>query len=248
MTAPLPICVLKNGSRVRRTKLDRASTRRGRLPPAPIMISGRLAARIISAARSRAAGCATGRSIGCTGTIGASAGSISSAATSSGSSRCTGPGRSSMATRKASRTTVGIERRADDLPRQLGQRLHRGDHVDDLEPGLAGGPDRLLAGDHDHRHGAEMGVGRSRREVQRARPEGRDADARLAGEPAVGGGHEGGRLLVAGQHQLDRGGAQRLDHVEVLLARDAEDALDALVLERRDQEIRTFGHGRQLSS
>ena len=31
--------------------------------------------------------------------------------------------------------------------------------------------------------------------------------------------------------------AQRLDDVEVLLARDAEDAVDALVLERRDQQI-----------
>ena len=31
--------------------------------------------------------------------------------------------------------------------------------------------------------------------------------------------------------------AQRLDHVEVLLARDAEDAVDALILERRNQKI-----------
>ena len=82
-----------------------------------------------------------------------------------------------------------------------------------------------------------MGVGGARREVQRARPERRDADARLAGEPAVRCGHEGGRLLVPGQDELDRGRPQRLDHVEVLLARDAEDAVDALVLERRDQQI-----------
>ena len=70
------------------------------------------------------------------------AGSTSSAATSSGSSRWTGPGRSSIATRKASRTMVGMLAGADDLPRHLGQRLHRGDDVDDLEPRLPGGHDR----------------------------------------------------------------------------------------------------------
>ena len=46
--------------------------------------------------------------MGWTGTIGALAGSTSSAATSSGNSMCTGPGRSSIATRKASRTMVGM--------------------------------------------------------------------------------------------------------------------------------------------
>ena len=30
---------------------------------------------------------------------------------------------------------------------------------------------------------------------------------------------------------------QRFDDVEILLARDAEDAVDALILERRDQQI-----------
>ena len=213
---------------------------RGRLAAAPSMISGFLAARIISAARSSAAGCATGMSTGCGGTSGT--GSTSSPATSSGSSRCTGPGRSSMATRNASRTMAGIEARADDLARHLGERLHRGDHVDDLEAGLAGGHDRLLAGDHDHRHGAEMGVGGAGREVERAGAERRDAHARPAGEPAVGGGHEGGGLLVAGEDELDRGGAQRLDDVEVLLARHAEDAVHPLVLQCRDQQIRTLGH------
>ena len=135
-------------------------------------------------------------------------GSTSSPAMSSGSSRCTGPGRSSMATRNASRTMAGMRGGADDLAGHLGERLHGGDHVDDLEAGLAGGHDRLLAGDHDHRHGAEMGVGRARREVQRARARGRDAHAGLAGEAAVGRGHEGRGLLVPGEHQLDRGGAQ----------------------------------------
>ena len=36
--------------------------------------------------------------------------------------------------------------------------------------------------------------------------------------------------------------SERLDDVEVLLAGNAEDALDALVLQRRDEKIRAFGH------
>ena len=54
-----------------------------------------------------AASRATGSSIGCTGITTTVSGTCS-AATSSGSSRCTGPGRSSAATLKASRTTVGM--------------------------------------------------------------------------------------------------------------------------------------------
>jgi alcohol dehydrogenase class IV len=76
------------------------------LPAAESMMSGRFAARIISAARSSATRCATGISIGWIWTIGIAA--TSSPAMSSGSSRCTGPGRSSIATRNASRTSVGM--------------------------------------------------------------------------------------------------------------------------------------------
>jgi hypothetical protein len=47
---------------------------------------------------------------------------------------------------------------------------------------------------------------------------------------------------MAREHELDRRAAQRLDDVEVLLAGNAEDALDALVLERGDEEIGAFGH------
>src|SRR6478752_3862890 len=170
----------------------------GRLVAAPSMISGFFAFRISSAARSRAAGCATGMSTGCGGMSGT--GPVSSPATSSGSSRCTGPGRSSIATRNASRTIAGIDGALT---------IWR----------VAGGHDRLLAGDQDHRHGAEVRVGSAGGEVERAGTERGDAHAGFAGEPAVGRGHEGGGLLVAGDDELDRGGTQRLDHVEVLLTR-----------------------------
>ena len=45
------------------------------------------------------------------------------------------------------------------LPRQLRRRLHQPDDVDDLELPLLGLHDRFLAGDHQHRHAAELGVG-----------------------------------------------------------------------------------------
>ena len=125
--------------------------------------------------------------------------------------------------------------------RQLGQRLHRGDDVDDLEARLARGEDALLAGDHHHRHRAHVGEGGGGGEVERAGAERGDAHARLAREPAVGRGHEAGRLLVTCDHQLDLRMAQRLDDVEVLLARDAEDAFDAFVLECRDEQVRSLG-------
>ena len=80
-----------------------------------------------------------------------------------------------------------------------------------------------------------MRVSGSRGEVERAGAEGRDAHAGPARQPPVGGGHEGGGLLVAGEHELDRGCAERLDHVEVLLARHPEDALHPLPLQCRDE-------------
>ena len=68
-----------------------------------------------------------------------------------------------------------------------------------------------------------------------------------AGQPPMGCGHEGRSLLVPRQDELDRRVAQRLDDVEIFLARNAEDAVDALVLQRRDQEIGTFSHDEELS-
>ena len=126
---------------------------------------------------------------------------------SSGSSRWTGPGRSSVATRKASRTMEGIAS-AETICRVI---LVIGriaaDDVDDLEARLPRALDRLLAGDHHHRHGAEIGIGRAGGEIQRAGAERREADAGRAGEPSLGRRHEGRGLLVARQHQLDRASA-----------------------------------------
>jgi hypothetical protein len=52
--------------------------------------------------------------------------------------------------------------------------------------------------------------------------------------------HVGASLLVAHRDELDRGARQRLVQVERLLARDAEDAPDALGLETFDEDIAGF--------
>jgi hypothetical protein len=89
-----------------------------------------------------------------------------------------------------------------------------------------------------------MRIGRAGGKVQRAGTERGKTDAGLAGQPAMRGGHEGRRLLMARQHQLDLRLPQRLDQIEVFLAGNAEDALDTLILQRCDEDIRSLGHGK----
>ena len=126
---------------------------------------------------------------------------------------------------------------AHDLMGHLGQGRHGRNDVDHLKARLFAAQNALLPGDHHHRHGAEQRVGRAGREVQRAGAKRGEADPRLAGEAPMGRRHESRRLLVPGQDQLDAGASQRFDHVEIFLARNAEDLLDALVLERGDDEF-----------
>lgn len=129
----------------------------------------------------------------------------------------------------------------------LGQRLHHADHVEDLEAALLGLLDRLLPGDHQHRHAAQVGVGAGGDQVGGARAEGRQADPGLAGEAPIGGGHEAGRLFVAGEHQPDLRLAQGLQQVEILLAGNSEDVLHALVFQALHNHIGCLGHLRSTS-
>jgi hypothetical protein len=128
-------------------------------------------------------------------------------------------------------------RRAYDLIRHLGQRRHGRNNVDHLKARLLAAQNARLPRDHHHRHGAEQRVSRTGCQVERAGAEGGDADSWLAGQPPMSRRHESRRLLMAGQHQLDFGAAQRFDHVEVFLARHPEDLLHALALERGDNEF-----------
>ena len=66
-------------------------------------------------------------------------------------------------------TSVGIVVGDDDLSRHLRQRPHSGNNVNDLEARCPRRNTPFLAGDDQHRHGAQQGVSRARREVERAR-------------------------------------------------------------------------------
>ena len=125
----------------------------------------------------------------------------------------------------------------DDLVRIMGDRLHQVDQVENLESTLLGGLDRLLAGDHHHRHRPELGVGGGGDEVGRAGPQRRQAHARAPGQTAFGGGHEAGGLLVAGDDQLDGRGSERFEKIEVFLAGHAVDPTHALGFETFDQQF-----------
>jgi hypothetical protein len=91
------------------------------------------------------------------------------------------------------------------LVREFGDRGHHRDDVEDLEAALLRFLDRLLAGDHQHRHTAQRGIGGRCDEVGRPRPQSGDADAGLAGVAAIGCGHEARALFMPGQDQLDLG-------------------------------------------
>jgi hypothetical protein len=65
----------------------------------------------------------------------------------------------------------------------------------------------------------------------------------LAGMPPVGRRHEAGALLVAGQDELDPGGArQAVEKVEILLAGHSEDIFDPFFLQALDEQVGRLGH------
>jgi hypothetical protein len=84
---------------------------------------------------------------------------------------------------------------------------------------------------------ATSGVGDGGDEVQRTRAERPEADPGAAGEAAAHVRHVGPALLVADGDEVDRRLVQRVVEVERLLARDAEDAADALGLEALDEDV-----------
>ena len=125
------------------------------------------------------------------------------------------------------------------LARVFGNRIHHRDHVEDLELALFRFLDRFLAGDHHHRHAAQLRIGGGGDEIGRAGAERGDADAGLARVAAIGRGHEAGALFVAREHQLDLFGAtEAVEEVEVLFAGHTEDIFAALGFEAFDEQVR----------
>ena len=122
--------------------------------------------------------------------------------------------------------------------RPLGDRPVHGDRIHVLVALLVEALGIGLAEDADQRRAVHVGVGDASDQVGRARPERAEADAGLAGQPAIGVGHERRGLLVAAQHELDLAIHQGNHHVGILLARNAEDVGHALGLETPHEEVR----------
>ena len=114
---------------------------------------------------------------------------------------------------------------------------HHLDDIDDLELRLFAFFDGLLARNHHHRHGAELGIRSGRHEIGRARSERRKADTDSSGESSDRRCHESGALFVARDDELDVGVPKTFEQVQVLFTRDPEYVLDALALERLHHQI-----------
>src|SRR4051794_37427620 len=95
-----------------------------------------------------------------------------------------------------------------------------------------------LAGQRDERRAVEVGVGDRRDEVQRARAERAETDARAPGEPAHHVGHVGAALLVSNRDERDRRIRERFVQIQRLFTRDAEYMTDPLRFEALDEKIR----------
>ena len=124
--------------------------------------------------------------------------------------------------------------------RPLGDGAEHGDRVHVLVALLVQPLGAGLADEADHGRAVHVGVGDAGHEIGGAGAEGAEADARLAGQPAVDVGHEGRRLLVATEDEVDVALDQRHHHVGVLLAGNAEDVGHALGFEAPDQKIGRF--------
>ena len=117
---------------------------------------------------------------------------------------------------------------------------HRGEHrhqVDALVGLLVDAIQPHLGRESHHRRAVGGGVGRPEEEIDGAWAEGRRAHTGAPGDAAEDLGHERRRLLVANQHVPNGGAGQSVGEVDVLLARDAEHAGDALVLEAAHEQV-----------
>ena len=205
-----------------------------RTTPLPASATGLIAPRIRSAALSSSRAAGSGRAWRRRGSGSAS---ISAAITSSGSSMWVAPGFSRLGDLERLAHDLGDDRRVGEPGVPLGDRPHHAQEVDVLVRLLVHPLEVALAGERHERRAVEEGVGDRGHEVQRARAERAEADAGAAGQPAVDVGHVGAALLVAHRDELDRRARQRLVQVERLLARDAEDVLDALGLEALHEDV-----------
>ena len=164
--------------------------------------------------------------------------SVARSATSSGSTMKVAPGRLGRGLLEglAHHLRRGDAHRHHVAP--LRDRAEQRHEVDELVRFLVDAIEARLRDERDERVRVELGVRDPEHQVDRAGTEGGQADAGLAGERTVRVGHERSAALVSRGDEPDRAVGERVDRVEVLLAGEAEDELDALVLEALDDHAR----------
>ena len=97
---------------------------------------------------------------------------------------------------------------------------------------------RDLTDQHHHRRRILVRGMDADRGVARAGAARHEQHAGLAGQFAVGLGHEGRAALLPAGHEADFGGVvERVEHFEIALAGDAERHLDTVRAQRRDDEL-----------
>ena len=105
--------------------------------------------------------------------------------------------------------------------------------------GLFIDPAQAHLGAEGHQRGAvRLGVGHPEQQVDGPGAEGGEADPRLAGDPAVHVGHEGGRLFRTHQDKAHGGLVEGIHQVDDLLAGEAEDVLYPFILQAPGNELR----------
>ena len=125
-----------------------------------------------------------------------------------------------------------------DLRHPFGERREHLAEIDLLKGFAVDLVARDLADQHDHRRRIlKRGVDADRG-VAGAGPARHQQHPRLAGELAVGLGHERGAAFLAAGHETDLGRIeQRVEHFEIALAGDAERHVDAMRAQRGDDEL-----------
>ena len=138
-----------------------------------------------------------------------------------------------------------LERLAHHLGRRVAHRHHvaplrdraeQRDEVDELVGFLVDAVQTGLRHERDQRMRVQLGVRDPEHQVDRAGTERRQTHTGLAGQRAVGVGHERRAAFVPSRDEPDRGVGERVDDVQVLFAGQPEDVLDALVLEALHDE------------
>ena len=131
----------------------------------------------------------------------------------------------------------GHDLRFQHLGAELGAMPEQGGQIQHLMALLVHAGRRRLPGDGHQRRAVHVGVGHAGDQVGGAGPQGGQAHAGTAREPAVHVGHEGRALLVARGDEADAALRERIHDVDVLFARDAEDVVHALVFQAAHQEL-----------